>query len=64
MKSNLGEVDVYLHHETERAWLVSADGIRKTAVWFPKAQVELDLVKGTHYLLTAPVDMLAEKGLV
>ena len=32
---------VYLHHETERAVLVSTAGNEKNAVWLPKSRIEV-----------------------
>lgn len=34
------DIVVQLHHETERAVLVSDTGIRDDAVWLPKSQIE------------------------
>jgi len=33
------ELTLHLHHETEKAILVSDDGDEKHAVWLPKSQV-------------------------
>lgn len=68
MKSNLTDIEVYLHHETEKAWLVSLDG--ETKVWIPKSQAELDPFGRGHkhitptFTLTAPEPLLIEKGLI
>ena len=41
------ELDLYLHAETGRAWLVSEDGDRDSGVWLPKSQcIELRRVLG------------------
>ncbi len=65
MKSNLVDIDVQLHHETDRAWLVSTDGERDTAIWVPKSQGELEVTTRTNvWILTAPEPLLIEKGLV
>lgn len=65
MKSNLEDVEVYKHHETEKAWLVSLDGNRPDAVWVPKSMAELAPTRKTQvWVLTAPQDVLEEKGLV
>ncbi len=34
------EVDVHIHHATEKAYLVSADGDEEEAVWIPMSQVD------------------------
>lgn len=63
MKSDLIEVAVQLHHETEKAWLVSDDGDRTRAVWIPKSQAEID-AKGKHHELTMPEWLALDKGLI
>jgi len=35
------DIEVSLHHETEKAWLVSTTGDRADAKWVPKAAGEL-----------------------
>lgn len=67
MKSDLHDVEVYLHHETDKAWLISRDGKRDGAVWMPKSQAELDRdprARKPSYTLTAPEQILTDKGLV
>jgi hypothetical protein len=68
MKSNLYDLEVMVHHQTDKAWLVSNDGERKNAVWIPKSQGEMEqkLTSGLHpvWILTAPEPLLIEKGLV
>jgi hypothetical protein len=63
MKSDLIDVAIQLHHETEKAWLVSDDGDRKRAVWIPKSQAEIES-KGKHHELTMPEWLALEKGLI
>lgn len=62
-KSDLIDVAVELHHETEKAWLVSDSGVREHAVWIPKSQAELATVGGCH-TLTAPEWLLHDKELI
>jgi hypothetical protein len=66
MKSSLYDIEVYIHHQTEKAWLVSLEG--ETKVWIPKSQGEMEqkLTSGLHpvWILTAPEPLLIEKGLV
>lgn len=65
MKSTLHDIEVYLHHETEKAWLVSLDGERAKAVWVPKSAAELEKRPNIRvWMLTAPEALLTEKGLV
>lgn len=63
MKSNLVDLEVRLHHETEKALLVSTSGDRDDAVWVPKSAVEFEggLTRGT---LTLPEALAIEKGLM
>lgn len=63
MKSDLIEVAVQLHHETEKAWLVSDDGEKKNAVWIPKSQAEIE-PKGKHHILTLPEWLALDKRLI
>lgn len=46
MSRELIDVACQQHHETDRAFLVSDDGERDTAVWLPKSQVERGDAKG------------------
>lgn len=66
MKSDIVDIDVYLHHRTEKAVLVSLDGEKKNAVWVPLSQVELernpDMPRA--YVLTLPEWLALEKGLI
>lgn len=62
-KSNLIDVAVQLHHETEKAWLVSDNGERESAIWIPKSQAEIE-PKGKAYILTLPEWLAIEKALV
>lgn len=62
-RSNLVEVNVQLHHETEKAWLVSITGEKKDAVWVPRSQAELH-EKGSIHVLECPEWLATDKGLV
>lgn len=69
MKSDLHDVDVLFQHQTERAVCIrnDADG---DDIWIPKSQCEIEaqdggeLRRGCIATLTAPENMLIEKGLV
>ena len=45
-RSELIDLTMHLHHETEKAILVSDDGDRAKAVWLPKSAVEFDDADG------------------
>lgn len=66
MKSDIVDIDVYLHHRTAKAVLISLDGEKKNAVWVPLSQVELERNPGmpSAYVLTLPEWLALEKGLV
>lgn len=72
MKSNLTDIEVHLHHETDKAWLVSLYGERTKGQWIPKSQAEMEMVvvlnppgrSSDVWTLTAPEPLLIEKGLV
>jgi hypothetical protein len=61
-KSDIFDVAVKLIHETEKAYLVTAD--EKEKVWFPKSMCELEENQDGTYTLTAKTFMLKEKGLI
>lgn len=67
MRSDLIDIDVTVHHETEKAWLVSSDVSTPEKVWLPKSMCEVSDQKpapskaGT---LTAPQSFLRDKGLI
>jgi hypothetical protein len=65
MRSNLYDLECIIHHETEKAWLVSTDGVRDNAVWLPKSACEVERVVGARtVILTASQQLLIDKGLV
>ncbi len=65
MRSDLIDITVMLHHETEKAWLVSDTGERKDAVWIAKSQAELEPSGGSSmHTLTLPEHIATEKGLI
>lgn len=67
-KSDLVDLTMRLHHETDKAVLVSDDGEEKNAIWLPKSQIEIAPVPGTggagHVLVTLPEWLATSKGLV
>lgn len=64
MRSDLIDLRVFLHHETERAVLVSDSGDREDAVWLPKSAVEVDEEKGDVIVITLRESLAQEKGLI
>ena len=64
MRSDLHDIDVYLHVMTNKAYRVSLNGDTGKSVWVPKSQCELEQLTATSFRLTAPQWLLEEKGLV
>jgi len=63
MDRDMIDIDVDLHHETDRAILVSESGDKEDAVWLPKSQIEI--VSESGYLsITLPEWLALEKGLI
>lgn len=61
--SELVDLAVEKHHETDKAWLVSDTGRGDDGVWIPKSQAEL-VEEGGCFTLTCPEWLAIEKGLV
>ena len=64
MRSDLIDVSVFQHHETDKAILVSEDGDRERAVWLPKAACEIERKERGVIVVTMPERLAIEKGLV
>lgn len=64
MKSNIIDIEVYVHITTKRAVLVSETGDRDAAEWLPLSQVEVDMKGPTSAVLTLPEPLAIERGLV
>jgi hypothetical protein len=62
-RSDIIDVEVALHHETERAVLVSPIGTSAEKIWLPKSQVEIDTT-GPVAVVTIRQGFAIEKGLV
>lgn len=63
-KSDLIDVTMQLHHETEKAVLVSDDGDKDRAVWLPLSQCEIERKAKGIVVVTLPEWLATEKGLV
>ena len=64
MKSDLIDVTVQLHHETERAILVSDDRDREKATWIPLSQCEILKRPNGIAIVTMPEWLALDKGLI
>ncbi len=65
MASGLIDVTLQMHHETDKAFLVSDDGNREKAIWLPKSQCERGDPKGKGvFEFTMPEWLAMDKGLI
>jgi hypothetical protein len=63
-KSDLIDVDVQLHHRTDKAILVSDDGDRDNAIWLPLSQIEVEEHQSGIITVTMPEWLAQDKGLI
>lgn len=64
-KSDLVDLEVHLHHQTDKAWKVSLDGDDKNAKWVPKSQCQMeDSDDGGSKKLSLPEWLAQDKGLI
>ncbi len=68
-RNELVDLTLFIHHTTGAAILVSDDGTEKRAVWLPKSQVEVEMLKSTgselgEAIVTMPLWLATEKRLV
>lgn len=64
MKSDLHDLELQLHHETDRAILVSDDGDAANGVWLPKSVIEFEKIGKGRVIVTLPEWLAVERGLV
>ena len=70
MRSNLVDLFVQMHAETEKAVLISDTGEEAAAVWLPKSQIEVEYdptmkVRGKGAAtITCPEWLAKDKGLI
>ena len=64
--SEICDVEIYLHHETPAAILVSPNNKRGSSrnVWLAKSLIEYRIKKGNLIVVTMPTWLATEKGLV
>lgn len=58
------ELELYLHHKTAMALLVSDDGEEENAVWIAKSLVKYEPIEGNRIQATVPEWLAIKKGLV
>jgi hypothetical protein len=64
MSKELVDLDMKLHHQTEKAVLVSDDGERDNAIWIPLSQCEVEHKKDGYVVVTMPEWLAKDKGLI
>lgn len=64
MKSDIIDIKMQKHAETEKAILASDDGNKDHAVWLPKSQIEIEEEKDGYILVSLPEWLATEKKLV
>lgn len=63
-KSDLIDLTVYLHAETEKAVRVSESGREEKSFWLPKSQIEIERKSGTVIEVTVPEWLAQNKRLI
>jgi hypothetical protein len=64
-KSDLVDIAMLRHAETDKAILVSETGERETAVWLPKSQIEIASDGHKNFVtITMPEQLAMDKGLI
>lgn len=66
MKSDLVDLELHVHHQTDKAVLVSADGNRAAAVWLPLSAIEISMRHASSNFadVTMTERLAYEKGLI
>ena len=64
MKSDLVDLEVHVHHSTDKAILVSLDGDSRKTKWLPMSQIEYVYKGKARAEVTLPEWLAVEKGLV
>jgi hypothetical protein len=63
MKSDLVDLELRIHRETDLAILASDSGDIAKAVWLPKSQIEIEPNRSGTYTITMPAWLAQEKEL-
>ena len=64
MASDEYELDLFLHHETEKAIKVSDSGDEEDAVWLPRSQVQIMYQRDDLITVVMSEKLAQEKELV
>lgn len=63
-RSDLVDLEVQIHGETDHAVKISLDGDRAKAVWVPRSQIEIERTSGKFATVTMPEWLAADRKLV
>lgn len=63
-KEKLTDLELHLHAKTEKAILVSPDGVASKAKWVPKSMCEFEIKKKNLVAVTMPEWLATENGFV
>lgn len=63
-RSTVIDIQAVIHHETEKAVLVSTDGDRENAVWLPLSAVEVYRTDDGWAEITLPERLALDRGLI
>lgn len=63
-RSNVIDLELHMHAETERAILVSENGDEDKGVWLPKSQVEFEHLRSGYVEVTLPRWLAKKHGLI
>lgn len=63
-RSELIDIELTIHHETEKAVLVSDNGERDEAVWLPLSAIEIERKASGLAIITMPERLALDKGLI
>lgn len=62
--NKLVDLSLHIHHETEKAILISLNGNREKATWLPKSQIEYEEDRHGGVEVTIPEWLAKEKELI
>ena len=64
MRSDIIELELFLHFETAKAWAISEEGDKRNLEFLPKSLVEVDAEPGKFCMFLVPEHVAHEKGLI
>jgi len=58
------ELELHIHHETEKAYLLSDDEVKKNAKWAPKSNLDIQEQDGLNMVVSMPAWLAKKNGWV